>query len=281
MLIHVERKRALLLAVGLLCLSQVAAASESRKVVGLVRSFRASAGGIAIPSEGTILTGDVLRTTKGGGATVVLSQTTRAVLAEETSVQFESLGDRVIAQISSGEMIVETDGNDFPFAETPKYVVQPVGAGKSVYLVAVLPDDGAVVTAHAGKISITEIGGSGRTVTLPEGQYAAMTAPASGASRQLRSPSQGKQLAGKLAPAADSTSATWHIAQLPTGSTPTSPMISEISNAHSGLKDRAEGRDRDRGCDDDDRDCRHRKSHHRRHHRKCDEGDWDCRRDQD
>ena len=259
----------------LLCfalLPHIAPAAEVTKVIGQVTSFRASSDGVQIPGGGTLLVGDVIKTEQGGTATVLLSGNARAVLSEDTSVQFQKLGDRVIARVSAGQVVVEGTGTAAPFIETPKYLVRANGDGKSVCLVAVLSETNLVVTAHTGKLSISDMRGSGQPVSLAEGQYATIDESKGAASKE------------------------WKLAPLPSGSTPMNPRIVEISNwkAHEGSKGRDDGvrcgRDdygrkcREAKCDNDhDRDDRGCKKSHKviAHHEKkdCDDDDWACRYD--
>ncbi len=155
-------------------------AAADQEVIGKVASSSgASLRGIAIPGEGTILSGDTLSTNKGGGALVELSPTVRASLSEETSVRLQNVGGHLSAQMSSGTLVTETSGKDALVVETPKYKINPVEQGKSVYVVAMLPDKSTVIAAPSGQVSITEISSS-RSYLLSEGQYVQIPGLSSG-----------------------------------------------------------------------------------------------------
>ena len=155
-------------------------ASDSRPVVGrVVASSGVTLEGVPIPNEGTMLTGDLLMTPKGGTALVEFSSTTQANIAEETSVRFAYAGSNPLAQISSGTMVTMTQRKDVLIVETPKYRIEPGEQGKAIHVVAVLPDESTVVAARSGGVSITEIS-SGLRYVLPEGKYAAIPASSTG-----------------------------------------------------------------------------------------------------
>jgi len=145
MLIHVKEREPFLLAVGLLCYLRSLRLAKVEKWSGSSESFRASAGGISIPSEGTILTGDVLRTTKAAvQRSSCLNHSRRARRGKRQS-QFESLGDRVIVPDIFGRDDCRNGWQRLSLRRNTEVCRSNRWSGKSVYLVAVLPDDGAVV----------------------------------------------------------------------------------------------------------------------------------------
>lgn len=149
-------------------------ASPNEVIGKIVRSSGALLDEINIPNEGTIVAGDRLTTQKGGSALVRLSATTQVTLSGETAVLFHKNADKVSVKVSSGTLLLETLGKNPAVVETAQYVTEPAEEGKAIYLVAVLPDQSAVITARRGKISIREAG-TGRSYLVPEG-YAAVPA---------------------------------------------------------------------------------------------------------
>lgn len=255
-----KKKVSLLMLAIVLVLVNPWIVAQTRNVIGQVNSFRTSDEGIPLPRDGTVIAGDVLQTARGGTATVFLSPKCRVVLAEETSVRFDTAQGRVIARISSGRLIIDAADADFPLTETGKYSIQPSAAGKAIYTVAVLPNERAVVSAHTGKIAVTEIT-SGSNVSVHEGEYAAMSGSKS------------------------TTSQPWQIARLPQGSSPENPQIPELRNSY---KDNSRSSNDDSESDkddnfkekrqhdsdhDSDKDCVHRKSHHKQNDEDCHEED--------
>ncbi len=175
-------------------------ASPNEVIGKIVGSSGAFLDEIKIPNEGTILTGDRLKTEKGGGALVRLSATTQVSLSEETAVLFYKNADKVSVKVSSGTLLVETLGNNPAVVETAQYVTEPAEQGKAIYLVAVLPDKSAVITARRGKVSIREAS-TGRSYLVPEGYMAVPAGNPSGIPGQEKE--EPKQAPG--APAGPST----------------------------------------------------------------------------
>jgi len=131
---------------------------------------------------GTVLEEDLLRTGKGGRALVSFSPTTRAALSEETSVRFRTVQGALAAEISSGTLVAEKQGQEGLAVQTPRYQVKPTGPGKATYLVAVLPDETTVVAAEYLPAIIVEVS-SGESYTLASGQYAVIPPLSSGVPR--------------------------------------------------------------------------------------------------
>jgi FecR protein len=161
-------------------------ASPNEVIGKIVGSSGAFLDEIKIPSEGTILTGDRLKTERGGGALVRLSATTQVSLSEETAVLFYKNADKVSVKVSSGTLLVETLGKNPAVVETEQYVTEPAEQGKAIYLVAVLPDKSAVITARRGKVSIREAS-TGRSYLVPEGY---MAVPAGTPGQEQEEPKQ-------------------------------------------------------------------------------------------
>jgi hypothetical protein len=197
------------LAIGCLFALSLSAADRGRILGGVVASPGVTVAGIPIPSEGTIFAGDLLRTPKGGTALVNFAAASQANIAEETSVRFGYAGVNPLAQLSLGTMVTTRLSKDGLIVETPKYRIEPAEQGKAVHVVAVLRDEGTVVTARHGGVSITEIS-SGLRYVLPEGKYATIAASSVGV------PRPGKE--GDEQAAAGGTPGTqgggWHIGSL-------------------------------------------------------------------
>lgn len=165
--------RMFVLLVGLLVTTCVVAAGPPEVIGKVVKSSGASMGGVSVPNEGTILTGETLATEKGGGALVKLGANAQADLGEQTAVLFTKNADRLAAKVSSGTLVVEASGKNAPVVETGEYNAAPADPGRVIYLVAVLPDKSASFTARRGQILIQELH-SGKTYLLREG-YTART----------------------------------------------------------------------------------------------------------
>jgi hypothetical protein len=188
-------------------------AADGRQVVGrIISSSGATLEGVPIPNENTILAGDLLRTPKGGAALVKVSPTTQTSIAGETSVRFGYAGGNPLAQLSLGTIVTTTQIKEALIVETPKYRIEPAEQGKATHVVAVLPDEGTVVAARHGGVSITEIS-SGQRYVLPEGKYAEIAASSVGVPPQekrgwhIGSVSHGASIAVVTAAAAGATEA--------------------------------------------------------------------------
>jgi hypothetical protein len=199
---------------GCLFALSLSAADRGRILGGIVASEGVTVAGVPIPSEGTIFAGDVLRTPKGGTARVSFSPASRANIAEETSVRFGYAGANPLAQLSSGTIVTTRFDKDGLIVETPKYRVEPAEQGKAVYVVAVLPDAGTVVTARSGGVSITEIS-SGRRYVLPEGKYASIAAASAGVPQSGKEADDEQAAAGGMP--GNQGGGGWHIGSLSHG----------------------------------------------------------------
>lgn len=170
----------------------------------IVGSEEASLGDVAVPNTGTILNNDLLTTGPQGKALIEFSPASRATLMKNTSVRFRSVTGHLIAEVSSGAMVVETRNGQGPVLITAKCKIAPVEQGKTIYYVALMPDRSTVVAAPHGSVAITEIR-SGQTYILPGGQYASIPPTLPGALGQAASPN---------AKSAKPATGTWHIGSL-------------------------------------------------------------------
>jgi len=187
-------------------------AADRRQVVGrVVASYGVTLEGVSVLNEDTILAGDLLKTPKAGNALVKFSPASRANIAEETSVRFGYAGKNPLAQLSLGTIVTTTQSNDGLVVETPKYRVEPAEQGKAVHVVAVLRDDGTVVEARHGGVSITEIS-SGQRYVLPEGKYAKIAASSVGVPPQENQGDQQGSTGGR-----SKKRGAWHIGSLSHG----------------------------------------------------------------
>jgi len=183
--------------------------AENRQIIGrILVSSGATVGGIALPSEGTILADDLLSTGKSGKALVEFSPTARAALAEETSARFRRTPGGLVAEVSQGTLVAERREAGGVVVETPKYKVEPASPGKALYMVAMLPDKTTVVAAQQGRVSITEVC-SGESYLLAEGQFARIPPDALGVpqGRGDRAPQASQEAHGKI-------KKPWHIGKL-------------------------------------------------------------------
>ncbi len=141
-------------------------------VIGqVVSSSGAVLDGAAAPAGSTLTSGSTLKTAERGTAFVKFSADTQATLGQRTSVSFQGKTGRVIAEVSSGTVAARAPGKDVLVLETPRYTVEPAGAGPAVYGVAMLPNKNTEVVARRGPVAITEKT-SGARYVLREGHYA-------------------------------------------------------------------------------------------------------------
>ena len=178
MLNQIRSKRLALLGAATVFVVSAFALGGSTEVVGtVVRSSGATLSGVAIPGQGTLTADAILKTEKGGSAWVRLSSDTQVGLSENTSVRFDTVGNRVSALLSSGTIAANSSEKKPLVVETPKIRIEPA-AGKAVYIVALLRGDTTIVSARQGDISVTETA-SEKKHLVPAGHYAKISnAPA-------------------------------------------------------------------------------------------------------
>jgi len=201
------RKGLALLLVAAWPANGIMAAAASGKALGKVMlATGATVEGVALPNEGTILSGDLLSVGKGGRALVKLEPAARAALAEQTSVRFRSDKGGLVAALSTGTVVAERQGKESFRVETDEYLVEPTAEGRALYMVAVLADKTTVVAARYGNVAITSAG-SGERQVLSEGKFAVIP-PGS-----IDLPGQGKKLEAGQA-AHGKINKPWHIGRL-------------------------------------------------------------------
>ena len=165
-------------------------AAASQPVIGsIVKSSHATLAGVTVPGQGTLTTGAVLSTAKGGSAWVRFSSDTQAGLSEETSVRFSGADGRVSAKLSSGTMAAKSSGNETLVVETPRFKIEPA-QGKAVYIVAMLPGNTTIVSARLGNLAVTETN-SGKKHLVPAGHYAKISNAPAGVPGQAGAPAAG------------------------------------------------------------------------------------------
>lgn len=145
--------------------------AASQPVIGsIVNSSHATLAGVTVRGQGTLTTGAVLSTAKGGSALVRFSADAQAGLSGETSVRFSSADGRVSAKLSSGTMAAKSAGNETLVVETPRFKVEPA-QNQALYIVAMLPGGTTIVSARQGNLAVTDTN-SGKKHFVPQGHYA-------------------------------------------------------------------------------------------------------------
>lgn len=175
---HRTSNRSIPLTVAIvLSLAPLADAACNEAIGTIVRSSRATVSGVPIPDGGNLIADDLVRTEKGGDASVRFSAETQARLSEDTSVRFDSFDGQVSARLSSGTIAAESSGKCPLTVETQKFRVEPAEV-KATYVVALLGANTALVSARQGDLSVTEMK-SGTKHLVRAGHYARISnAPA-------------------------------------------------------------------------------------------------------
>jgi len=176
-----DRKLAMLgLMLFSLFLGSALAGSRRPEVVGkVVNSSNATVEGVALLSNGTILSGDAIDVGAGGSVILSFSPSGRASIGGSTEIRFDRAAGDVVADLATGTVAVERESHDGIVVRTPKYRVTPQGQGRTEFLVSLLPDKSAIVAAQKGEVAITEAQ-SGESYMLAEGLLAKIPSPGSG-----------------------------------------------------------------------------------------------------
>ena len=162
----------------LLLLPALCAGGE--RPLGLVRfSHAASLGGMPVPGSEVIFDGDLITTSAGGNAIVVLPPGTRVSIAENSSVRFVRDREMVRAELVCGVVVSESAGKPALVVTTPKYLFAPAPEGGSRYLVQLSREQATVAAAIKGSV-IVKSGKANASYVLPEGNFAAISASAAG-----------------------------------------------------------------------------------------------------
>lgn len=193
MAMQLASKRLISLCFVTLLSASLMAVAPNHPVIGtIMQSVGATLSGIALPSQGTLVTDAVLSTAQGGSAWVRFSADLQAGLSEQTSVSFDTAGGQIWAHLSSGTIAAKSVGNETLAVETSRLKVGPA-QGKAVYVVALLADSTTIVSARRGNVAVTETS-SGKKHLIPEGHYARISnAPAA-------APAQGGAAAAAASP---------------------------------------------------------------------------------
>ena len=204
-----SRRRLIVFLGGALCLAPAAAGKVApspapqapAQVLGqIVKSSAASIGGVLVPGGGTLLSGDTLSTSAGGGALVKFSRAGQVELEENSSVSFSGTPAHVVARITRGTAVVQTSDQESLAVETPACAMHSAAPGGAVFSVTVSSPASASITARKGSVSLTETA-SGKAHLLAAGSTSACPNITSGAG-----PEEGKlapgERAGQAPPAA-------------------------------------------------------------------------------
>ena len=165
---------------GCLLLLTPALFAGGEQALGLVRvSHAATLGGSTIPGSEVIYDGDLLATSEGGGALVMLKAGTSVRIPEKSSVRFVRDGEQVRAELISGAVVAESSGNSTLSVTTPQYQFASAQEGKCRYLVQFSKEQATVAAALKGSVTV-RAGIAKSSYVLPEGKYVAMSPVAAG-----------------------------------------------------------------------------------------------------
>ncbi len=165
---------------GCLLLLTPALYSGGEQALGLVRvSHAATLGGLTIPGSEVIYDGDLLATSEGGSALVLLKAGISVRIPEKSSVRFVRKGEQVRAELISGALVAESTGNPTLSVATPHYQFASAQVGKCRYLIQLSNEQTTVAAALNGSV-IVRSDTAKASYILPEGKYAAMPASAAG-----------------------------------------------------------------------------------------------------
>jgi hypothetical protein len=193
----------MILALSILALPVFAASGgqlQTKPALGqVVRSSSAMIGGVAVPSGGTIVAGDILSTPTGGGALVEFSAGNQVELGEGSIVTFSGTPDHVLATIDHGSVTVHA-ATGAVVVETLLCRMASSGGPAVSYSVSAPPGSTtADVKSLQGSIDVTEMGTS---QTHAVGQGGTWTCPAAAAvqTREAGAPGAGEQAGQAPAP---------------------------------------------------------------------------------
>jgi hypothetical protein len=175
--------------------------APSQALGQIVTAKGASLRGVAVPSGGTLISGDTLSTSADGGALVRFSTAGQAELSANTTAVFTGTPDRVIATVSQGTVVITAAAPQALTAQTSECSIQAQNAGSASYSITASSGAGASITAREGAAVLTELA-SGRRLVLAEGETSACPIPAAAtAQAESANPAPGER-AGQAAPAA-------------------------------------------------------------------------------
>jgi len=164
------RKRIRLALGAVVLLLTVVATAAGPGVGEIIRSSNTSINGVAVPVQGTVTPGAVLKTAADGSALVQFSTETQINLSGNTSVSFRTDDNRLTAEMSAGTVGAKSLGKDPLAVETPQFRIEP-SMQKAIYVVALLPDQTTIVSARQGSVTVVQKA-SGEKYVVSEGRYA-------------------------------------------------------------------------------------------------------------
>jgi hypothetical protein len=156
-------------------------------VIGqIVSASGATLNGVVARAGGTLTSGSTLETAERGTALVKLSADTQATLRQKTSVNFQEKSGRVVAEVISGTITARAPSKNALVLETPRYTIEPAGAGPAIYGTAMCGGINTEVAARRGPVALTEKTSGTRFFVLKEGQCALVVTSTEALSRQAQ-----------------------------------------------------------------------------------------------
>jgi hypothetical protein len=193
--------------VGLLMIAMTASAAggfqiQTKPALGqVVRASSATIGGTAVPSGGTILSGDILSTATGGAGLVEFSAGNQVELGENSIVTFSGTPDHVLLTVDHGTIKVRTAAPGAVVVETLLCRVDTTGGAGGAYSVAAPSGSTtAEIKSLQGSLDVTEMGTS-QTHTVAQGGTWTCPAAAAAQTREAGAPGAGEQAGQAPAPA--------------------------------------------------------------------------------
>jgi ferric-dicitrate binding protein FerR (iron transport regulator) len=166
----------------------------------VVRASSATIGGTAVPSGGTIISGDILSTATGGGALVEFSAGNQVELSENSIVTFSGTTDHVLVTVDHGNITVHAAAPGAVVVETLLCRMASTGGTGVSYSVAAPPGSTtADIKSLQGSIDVTEMGTS-QTHTVGQGETWTCPAAAAAQTREAGAPGAGEQAGQAPAP---------------------------------------------------------------------------------
>ncbi len=174
----------------------------------IVRSSGAMLGGTAVPSGGTIVSGDIMSTGPGGAALVEFSAGNHVELAQNTIVTFSGTPEHVLATLDHGSIIVHAAAQGAIVVEALLCRVASTASAAVSYSVTGPPGSTSVdVQSLAGAVDVSEMG-TGQSHTVGQGQTSTCPSAAATQAREGGAPGPGEQAGPAPAPTVSSHSKT-------------------------------------------------------------------------
>ncbi len=167
----------------------------------VIRSSSATIGGTAVPSGGTIISGDIMSTVAGGAALVEFSAGNQIELGENSIVTFRGTPDHVLASVDHGSITVRATVPGAVVVETLQCRMSSTGQASVSYSISAPPGSTTVsVKALQGAINIGEIG-TQQTHAVGEGETWTCPSAVTAQTREEGAPGAGEQAGQAPAPA--------------------------------------------------------------------------------